>query len=81
MSLGGEDKILVVSQNGFLKTIAPELTTHFSDDMIVLEKWVPKKPLSVVYFDGKKKSILQKDFWLKTKIRKRCSFQKIRGLF
>ena len=39
----GEDKILVVSQKGVLKIIPPELTTHFNDDMIVLEKWLPKK--------------------------------------
>ena len=49
----GEDKILVVSQKGVLKIIPPELTTHFNDDMIVLEKWLPKKPISAIYFDGK----------------------------
>ena len=29
-----------------VKTISPELTTHFESDMIVLEKWIPKKPIS-----------------------------------
>ena len=47
----GDDKILVVSQNGSLKIIQPELSTHFNDDMIVLEKWIPKKPISATYFD------------------------------
>ena len=27
--------------------------------MIVLEKWIPKKPLSVVYFDGKKEKYFE----------------------
>jgi len=58
----GEDKILVVLQNGSLKIIDPDMSTHFSDDMIVLEKWTPKKPLSVVYFDGKKKRFFVKRF-------------------
>ena len=49
----GDDKILVVSQKGSLKIILPELSTHFNDDMIVLEKWIPKKPISAIYFDGK----------------------------
>ena len=37
----GEDKILVVSQKEF-KIIPPELTTHFNDDMIVLENGYQK---------------------------------------
>jgi len=43
---------------GLIKTIVPEITTHFSDDMIVLEKWIPSKPISAIYFDGEKKSTL-----------------------
>ncbi len=58
----GEDKILVVLQNGSLKIIDPDMSAHFNDDMIVLEKWMPKKPLSVVYFDGKKQRFFVKRF-------------------
>ena len=58
----GEDKILIVLQDGSLKIIDPDMSTHFSDDMIVLEKWTPKKPLSVVYFDGIKQRFFVKRF-------------------
>jgi len=50
----GEDHILVVTQSGIAKTIIPEITAHFEEDMIVLEKWVPSKPISAIYFDGQK---------------------------
>ena len=50
----GEDKLLIINQSGTLKTVTPEVTMHFDDDMIVLEKWIPKKPISVVYFNGEK---------------------------
>ena len=63
----GEDKILVVSQRGKLKIISPELTTHFSDDMIILEKWTPKKPISAIYFDGKKEKYYAKRFLIENK--------------
>ena len=36
--------------------------THFNEDMIILEKWIPKKPLSVVYFDSKKEKYFAKRF-------------------
>jgi len=56
------DRLLVINQNGKLKTIIPELTTHFEDGMIVLEKWNPKKPISAIYFDGEKERYFIKRF-------------------
>jgi topoisomerase-4 subunit A len=58
----GEDRILVITQSGIAKTIVPDITAHFSDDMIVLEKWVPNKPISAVYFDGAKEKYYVKRF-------------------
>ena len=77
----GEDRILVVSQNGLLKTIAPELTTHFNDDMIVLEKWIPKKPLSVVYFDGKKEKYFAKRFLVENENKEELFISANKGSF
>lgn len=56
------DKILVISQSGKLKVIIPELSTHFDEDMIVLEKWNPKKPISAIYYDGEKERYFLKRF-------------------
>ncbi|UWY26498.1 DNA gyrase/topoisomerase IV subunit A [Flavobacterium sp. TR2] len=56
------DKILVISQSGKLKVIIPELSTHFDEDMIVLEKWKPKKPISAIYYDGEKERYFLKRF-------------------
>ena len=56
------DKILVISQTGKLKVIIPELSTHFDEEMIVLEKWNPKKPISAIYYDGEKERYYIKRF-------------------
>ncbi|WP_282788085.1 DNA gyrase/topoisomerase IV subunit A [Flavobacterium croceum] len=56
------DRLLIINQSGKLKTIIPELTTHFDDDMIVLEKWNPKKPVSCIYYDGDKERYFVKRF-------------------
>ncbi len=56
------DRLLIINQNGKLKTIIPELTTHFDEDMIVLEKWNPKKPISTLYYDGEKERYFIKRF-------------------
>lgn len=57
-----DDRLLVVSQSGKVKTIVPELTTHFEEDMIVLEKWKPTKPISAIYYDGEKARYYAKRF-------------------
>ena len=60
------DKILIINQSGKLKVITPELTTHFDEDMIVLEKWVPQKPISAIYYDGEKERYYLKRFLVET---------------
>jgi len=60
------DKILIINQTGKLKVIIPELSTHFDEDMIVLEKWNPKKPISAIYFDGEKERYFLKRFLVET---------------
>ncbi|GEC72669.1 topoisomerase-4 subunit A [Flavobacterium flevense] len=60
------DKILIVQQTGKLKVVIPELSTHFEPDMIVLEKWIPKKPISAIYFDGEKERYYLKRFLVET---------------
>ncbi|RKS53241.1 topoisomerase-4 subunit A [Gillisia mitskevichiae] len=58
----GEDRLLLVTQDGVAKTIKPELTTRFDDEFIILEKWVPKKPISAVYWEAEKERYYVKRF-------------------
>ena len=58
----GEDRLLIISQTGIIKTIMPDISSHFNDDMVVLEKWIPNKPISAVYFDGAKEKYFIKRF-------------------
>ena len=58
----GEDRLLIINQSGMVKCIIPELSTHFDSDMIVLEKWIPKKPISAIYYDGEKERYYVKRF-------------------
>ncbi|MCH2032742.1 MAG: DNA gyrase/topoisomerase IV subunit A [Tenacibaculum sp.] len=59
-----EDKILIINQSGKIKAVTPDLTMHFDNDMIVLEKWKPKKPISAIYYDGHKERYFVKRFLL-----------------
>ncbi len=66
----GDDRLLMVNQKGDLKTVIPELTMRFEDDIIVLEKWKPDKPISVIYFDGAKERYYVKRFLVEKEDRK-----------
>ena len=58
----GEDRLLIVTKSGKVKTQIPDLGMHFPPDLLVLEKWEPKKPLSAVYYDGSKDKYFGKRF-------------------
>ena len=65
----GEDRLLIVTQDGVAKTIKPELTTRFDDEFIILEKWDPKKPISAVYWEAEKERYYVKRFLIENEDR------------
>ena len=54
--------MLTINQKGEIQLIGTELSTHFDEDMIILEKLNPNKPISAIYFDGNKQSYFVKRF-------------------
>jgi topoisomerase-4 subunit A len=57
-----EDRLLIIDQKGLVKTVIPELTLRFDDDVIVLEKWDAKKPITAIYWAGEKELFYVKRF-------------------
>ena len=58
----GEDKLLIISQKGDTKTVNPEMTLHFDQQPLIIERWVPEKPITAVYFDPEKSRYFIKRF-------------------
>lgn len=58
----GEDRLLIITQDGIAKTIKPELTKRFDEEMVILEKWNPKKPVSAIYWEPEKERYYVKRF-------------------
>ena len=56
------DKILSINDDGIIELKSFDISTHFDDNMIIIEKHNPKKPISAVYFDGKKNNFFVKRF-------------------
>ena len=59
-----DDDLLVVQQSGQLKILPPDINMHFPEDLIILEKAERSKPVSVVYFNKKRKKYFVKRFSL-----------------
>ena len=66
----GEDKILTINQSGHYRLHSFDLSTHFDEDMILIEKWSPEQPLSVVYWEGSKERFYVKRFVLENSDKK-----------
>ncbi len=57
-----DDRLLIINQKGVVKTTIPDLIMRFDSDMIVLEKWIPNKPLTAIYWEGEKELFYIKRF-------------------
>jgi topoisomerase-4 subunit A len=73
-SFKGEDRILTLYKNGDYRLSTFDLATHFDEDMIHIEKWVPERPISAVYFDGDKDLHYVKRFTCEVTSDKRVSY-------
>jgi topoisomerase-4 subunit A len=47
-----EDKLLVITKSGTFRTSSFDLSNHFEDDLILIEKFNPDKIFSAVYYDA-----------------------------
>jgi len=57
-----DDRLLIINQKGEVRTPIPDLLLRFDDDIIVLEKWEPEKPISAIYWDGERELFYVKRF-------------------
>lgn len=58
----GEDKILTVNRDGVYELTSFDLTNHFDDHLVLMEKYDPEKIYTVIHFDGKSRNYLVKRF-------------------
>jgi topoisomerase-4 subunit A len=56
------DKLLILMSTGDYQLVTPELTMHFEESTTHIEKWMPDKAISAVYFDGDKEQWMVKRF-------------------
>ena len=70
----GDDRILTLYRNGEYRLSSFDLSNHFDEDMLHLEKWNPHRPISCVYFDAEKEINFVKRFTCEVMSDKRVSF-------
>lgn len=61
-AFSGDDKILTITQSGHYRLFNFDLANHFDEDLLIIEKFNPEKPVSVVYFNGEKQFYYLKRF-------------------
>lgn len=70
----GEDMILVLFKNGEYQLYNFDLSNHFDQDILAIEKYDPHKVLSVVYFDSEQSYYYVKRFGIDEVLGKRINF-------
>ena len=70
----GNDKILTLYSSGEYRLSTFDLSNHFEDDMIHIEKWHPERPITAVYYDAEKDLHFCKRFVCEVTMDKKVSF-------
>jgi len=69
---GGDDKIQVITKNGYFRHTGFDLSNHFEENILVIEKYKPGKVYSVVYWDAEQKFYYVKRFILEESEKLQC---------
>ncbi|MAZ56149.1 MAG: DNA topoisomerase IV [Flavobacteriales bacterium] len=77
----GDDKLLVISSSGYLEISTYDLSNHFPEDLILLEKYSPTRPVNLIYFHGDKKQFYIKRFIPPLKIKKQFIVHESKGSY
>jgi topoisomerase-4 subunit A len=67
-----EDKILVITKNGFFRITGFDLSNHFEDNILVIEKFRAGKVYSVIYWDAEQKFYYVKRFIVEESEKPQC---------
>mgnify|MGYP001026897599 CR=1 FL=1 len=70
----GEDKILVIYKTGEYQLYNYDLTNHFENNILAIEKFDPTKVLSVIYFDAEQEFYYVKRFEVEEVMHKMIRF-------
>lgn len=73
-SFKGNDKILTIYKSGDYRLSTFDLSNHFDEDMLLIEKWNPDHAISAVYYDAEKELHFIKRFVCEVTTDKKVSF-------
>ncbi len=60
----GDDKIQVITKNGYFRHAGFDLSNHFEDNILIIEKYNPGKVYSAIYYDAGQKFHYVKRFMI-----------------
>jgi topoisomerase-4 subunit A len=67
-----DDKIMVITKNGFFRIAGFDLSNHFEDNILIIEKFRPGKVYSAIYWDAEQKFYYVKRFTIEESEKPQC---------
>jgi len=67
-----DDKILIITKNGYFRVTGFDLSNHFEDNILVIEKYRSGKVYSVIYWDSEQKFYYLKRFTIEESEKPLC---------
>jgi len=68
----GDDKILLITKNGFFRIAGFDISSHFEDNILIIEKFKSGKVYSSIYWDAEQKFYYVKRFTIEESEKPQC---------
>lgn len=67
-----EDRILVITKNAYFRSTGFDLSNHFEDNILIIEKFRPEKVFSAIYWDAEQNYHYVKRFTIEESEKPQC---------
>ncbi len=77
----GNDKIIVITRYGYFRTCNFDISNHFEDDILIIEKFNPDKVYTAIHFDAEQGSYYLKRFQAEESSKEQSFISEAKGSF
>ncbi len=77
----GEGKITVITKKGYYRITNFDLSNHYEDDTIIIEKYNPDKIYTAIHFDAEQKQFYLKRFTVKDSVKEQYLISEHEGSY
>jgi topoisomerase-4 subunit A len=77
----GNDKLVIITRSGYFRTCNFDISNHFEDDILIIEKFDPEKVYTAIHYDAEQNAFYLKRFQVEESSKEQSFLSEMEGSY